>query len=292
MKYAVLFLLTVFNLHAFASQKNWTMSCEKFPHPLQGGYCVHIPTQNKSNDIAYYLHGSGGSEFQWQDDWYYTAQLRLEWERTGAKVPSIVSISFGPSWLLAEQNQSPYSGLFDFVTKQFIPMVEQRLGGLNGRRIVFGESMGGYNSTQLALKTALFDKAGIICSPMALISPFSDEKNVRNFVASTSAWQYYKDSDPNLVWRSVNELIQLVKGFYPTQELWDRADPVQLASRPTSLNTKMYVAVGFYDRYAAFEGNEAFVGRLANQGMNVEWRPQWGGHCSIDIPTFAEFLVK
>ncbi len=292
MKTITIFLVILLSISSFATPDNVESTCENFDQPLNGGYCIHKPKTNSSNDIVYYLHGGGGSEFTWQENWYYTSQIRTEWNKKGVQVPTVVSISFGESWLLAKQNESPYSGLFEVFTSKVIPMIEQSLGGLKGRRIVFGESMGGFNSIQLSLKTALFDKAGILCSPMAELSPFGTKQEVQRHIEKSSAWQYYKSHDPNAVINSVDSIIQLTKAFYPTKEAWSSSDPMKLAINSTSLSTEMYVAVGFYDRFAAYEGNEIFVGYLMSNGFKVDWRPQWGGHCAVDIPSLATFLVN
>jgi S-formylglutathione hydrolase FrmB len=277
---------------AFGATSNWNSKCEKFSQPIDGGYCVHIPDSHRSNDIAYYLHGGGGSEFSWQEEGFYTAQLRKEWSRQNSKLPTVVSISFGETWILVKKNASPHSGLFETVTAKIIPMIEKRLGGLKGRRIVFGESMGGFNSIQLSLRTSMFDKSGVICSPMTEVSPFASIQEIRKHIEGSSAWQYYKNHSPDTVLRSIDEVIQLAKAFYPTQEIWDLADPLNLAKTPRSKSTKVYVAIGFYDRLAAYEANEIFVKSLEKSGVSVDWRPQWGGHCSIDIPSLAAFLTQ
>lgn len=286
---ASLFLLLWLSVNAFAS--DFKSQCSKFSPPLTGGYCVHSPTGNSSGDILYYLHGRGNSEFTWQENWYYTAQLRDEWKKNGVSYPTVVSVSFGPTWILAEKNSSNNSGLFEIFTARVIPSIEAQIGGLNGRRIVFGDSMGGFNSIQLALKTSLFSKAGILCSPMSEISPFAPEKKILEHIKQSSAWQYYKDYDPNAVLDSVKAVIELTHAFYPSESDWSKADPIPLAKDSKS-STELYVAVGFYDRFAAYEGNEKFVSVLQSLGFKVDWRPQWGGHCAIDIQSLAKFLVE
>jgi hypothetical protein len=36
----------------------------------------------------------------------------------------------------------------------------------------------------------------------------------------------------------------------------------------------------------------SFAKTLKVRGANVEWRPQWGGHCAIDIVSLAAFLTR
>ncbi len=275
-----------------SSATDFTTKCDKFPAPLPGGYCVHIPNSNGSGDILYHLHGAGNSELTWGEEWYYTSQIRKEWKQHGFQVPTVVSVSFGPIWLLAEKNTSPQSGLLELFTQTIMPMIESKIGNIK-RRVVFGESMGGFNSVQLAFKTDLFDKVGILCAPMTEVSPFLNKEDLYSHVKKSSAWQYYKDHDPESVLRHVDRLVELATAFYPTEEDWKKADPLQLAKRRKSAKSpKFYSSAGFYDVYALYEGNELFAERLKKRGFDIEWRPMWGGHCTMDIPSLAKFLLE
>lgn len=271
---------------------DFKVQCDKFPALLTGGYCLHLPNNLGSGDIVYYLHGSGNNEFTWQEEWYYTAQVRKEWKEKKARLPIVVSISFGPIWLLAEKNSSQSSGLFELLISRIIPEIEKKLGGLKGRRLVLGESMGGFNSVQLGLKTAFFEKVAVLCAPMAGVSPFASELDIDAYVKKSSAWQYYKEVDPSVIDASVARIMKLIRSFFPTEDDWLKADPLKLAQMASKKTPLFYVSIGFYDKYVAFEGNEKFVEILRERGAQVEWRPQWGGHCSIDIPSLAAFLVQ
>ncbi len=294
MKTFSLFVLSLLCLNtSFAAEKPVVnIQCAAFEAPLKGGYCIHKPAQSRNRDIVYYLHGKGNSEKTWQDQFYYPAQIQQFWADHHLPFPTVVSISFGPIWILADKNASPGSGLLSVVSDKIIPTIEASLGGLKGRRIVVGESMGGFNSIQLAFKTKLFDKAGLICSPMATLSPFANQDDVKKFIEASGGWQYYKNSDPDTVNTAVSEMLFLSKGFFPTPEDWKTGNPLDLASQADadSLPT-LYIADGFYDKYLSYEATQLFVKTLKERGVRLQWRPQWGGHCSIDIPTLSRFLV-
>ncbi len=270
---------------------DYTSTCADFAAPLTGGYCVHIPTHHRSRDIVYHLHGRGGSQADWQDSFYYTQQIRTEWKKRRARLPVVISVSFGQVWLLAEKNASPYSGLFEVFTQQVMPQLENAVGGLRGRRIIFGESMGGFNTSQLALKTNLFNKAAILCAPMSDVSPFAPVDEIKSHIEKSSAYDYYKKSEPDLVLNTTLEIAQLVQAFMPTEADYARANPLNLVQTSRS-RTMLYIAAGFYDKYALYEGNEKFASLLTARRRHNEWRPQWGGHCAMDIPSLARFLVN
>lgn len=288
MRFLFLFLIFVSaQIHA----ADYASTCANFPAPLPGGYCIHKPTHHPSRDILYHLHGKGGSQADWADRFYYPEQIRQEWKTRRYYLPTVISVSFGPIWLLSEQNASPYSGLFEKFTRQVMPQLEAALGGLRGRRLVMGESMGGFNTLQLALKTHLFDKAAALCAPVSEVSPFAAPEVLQAYAEKSAAFEYYKTSQPNLVFDSVREAATLAKGFFPTEADYSRGNPLTLA-RTSRTGTPLYLAAGYYDKYALYEGTEKLVGVLQSRRWPVEWHAQWGGHCAMDIPSLARFLVQ
>jgi S-formylglutathione hydrolase FrmB len=287
----ILFCITVFAWSPIFAYQS-TISCGKNSGDLPGGYCIDKPADLTNKDIVYYFHGHTGSEKTWQSELNYTAQIRREWTKRKVHPPTVVAISFGPTWVLASKNSSGDSGLFEAFTEQVMPSIEKSLGGLKGRRIVFGESMGGVNTLQLALKSQYFKKAAEICAPMAEYSPFSSPTDIQAVLDKTVEWNYYKDQNPNPVSESVAEEIELAKLFFPTEQDWNTANPLLLAR---TVNThklpKLYISDGQIDQYASYEATEKFVGILKNRDVNLIWRPVWGAHCSIDIKSLAQFLV-
>lgn len=288
----VRFALGLFLIVGSAFASDVTVTCYPFGKPLVGGFCTHIPKDSRNLDLVYYLHGRGNNEKTWNETNYYPEQIRQQWKRTREDFPTVVSISFGGVWLLAEKNASDMSGLWEVFLKQIMPIVEKAVGGVKGKRVLVGESMGGFNSAQLALKTSLFARAAILCAPMSEVSPFASDAEIQSWIEKSSAWKVYKDSAPDNVKSTVDGIIQLSKAFYPTQADWDRANPIILARNANAdAAPRFYVAAGFYDPYLTYEGNQAFYKALLAKGVNVDWRPQWGGHCSMDIPSLARFIV-
>jgi len=143
------------------------------------------------------------------------------------------------------------------------------------------------------LKTKFFAKAAILCSPMADISPFASKEAIIEFAKKSAAWQYYKDSSPETVLNTIENAVRLSQTFFPTEKDWKGGDPLQLAPLFNAESTqKFYVSVGQYDKYVNYEGNEKFAEVLKAKGADVEWRPQWGGHCAIDIASLSKFLTE
>jgi pimeloyl-ACP methyl ester carboxylesterase len=272
---------------------DFSVTCQDFGSPLTGGFCIHRRLSSHNSDILYYFHGLGGDLTYWSGSSFYPAQVRQMWDEKHEDAPIVISISFGQVWLLAQKNSSPYSGLFEALVDNIIPQIEAMLGGLKGRRLLLGESMGGFNSMQLALKTHLFTKVAALCVPMADLPFDADGEAMQKYIEKSTAWQYYKDSAPNLMMESVSQMVQLTHTFYPLSSDWDAANPLTLMNSVEIQGLpQLYMAAGAYDRFALFEQDQNFARTLLSRGAQLEWRPQWGGHCAIDIPTLADFLIK
>ncbi len=260
-----------------------------------GRYCVLASKRLIQRNILYYFHGSGGSESSWNDELYFTSQIREYWKNRQMVAPTVVSVSYGPDGLLAQKNSSMKSGRFeDFVEIDF-PEIEKRVGFVPRQRTVLGESMGAFNSIQLALKTSLFSKAAILCAPIANgVSPFSSETELATYVKNSTVWQYYlaAHKDPTEIFQSVAAISRHSKAYFPREDEWRSADPIVLARTTTNNRVSLYLASGYYDRFVAYEGNKKFAEALKSRGIDVNWRPQWGGHCAIDIPSVASFLAN
>lgn len=249
--------------------------------PVSWKFCVYTETGSRNQDVLYYFHGRGLDEKAWGDDGYYTGMVRKAWQAHGAGAPTVIAISFGKDWLLVPKNKSPYSGLLDAFTAAVVPTMEARIGGVKGRRILLGESMGGFNGTAVALRTTLFAKAALLCPPMTTLSPFATEAEIVAFIERTKA-------SPE----KVRGAIQLSRAFLPEPADYDAASPLQLAEKASSATPPLYVSCGSYDEYGFFEGAERFAATARARGTKVAWRPLQGGHCAVDIESVAAFLLR
>lgn len=260
---------------------------------IDGKYCLYEPKHSTSTDLIYHLHGMFFSEKSWGSDGFYTAQIRDEWKANDVNFPTVVSISFDKVWLLAEKNSSDKSGLFEVFTKKIMPKIESKIKFKLNRRILWGESMGGYNSSLLALKTNYFDKAAILCAPMSTVTPFAAKNIIKKHIENTAAWSHYeKISSEKTVWSRVYGIVKLAKSYYPSPEEYKLGNPLALAKTSENKSTKFYVSVGYYDQFASFEANKVFYKILKNRGYDVTWRQLWGEHCSMDIQSLAKFFIN
>jgi hypothetical protein len=127
-------------------------SCREFAGPRPWSACVTRTKGSRNPDVLYYLHGGEDDERQWSKTTGYAELIRKRWQAKGFSPPAVAAVSFGRLWLLAEKNASPESGLFEEFTGTVMPTVESQLVERPRRRLLLGESMGGFNAAVLALK--------------------------------------------------------------------------------------------------------------------------------------------
>ena len=245
-------------------------------------YCVYQAKQGTNGAVAYHLHGKSLDENSWNDDTYYTSMLQKSWAEKLVKPPTIVSVSFGPIWLLVPKNSSPQSGLLEKFVNEIIPKVESRLGKPQ-HRYIFGESMGGLNSLIVGLKTnGIFSKVAALCPVIYSSRPSVRLSEINKILERTGA-------DPKTVFGA----IALSKKYVSNDSEWDDISPLELVKKITQQkNPKFYLSCGLYDKYGNFEGTELLAKAMEASGVQVDWHPLYGGHCAIDVVSLANFLAE
>ncbi len=245
-------------------------------------YCVHRAAGGVNGDVAYHLHGRNGGAEVWNDPTYFTAQLQAYWQNAGLVPPTVISLSYGPVWLLASKGQADSSGLLDTIWRD-ISAIETRVGPPK-RRLLMGESMGGLNSLVLGLSQPQhFDKVAALCPAVYLASPFTPISQIREGIVRTGA-------DPRIVFG----IWHLSRRYVATAEEWSRFSPLALiegASVP-QMRLSLYLSAGLYDRYGLYEGTERLAQRAAQRGVSTHWHPLYGGHCAIDVVSLGTFLLR
>lgn len=245
-------------------------------------YCVYRASGGVNGDVLYHLHGRNLEAEIWNDPTYYTAMVQAYWQSAGRLPPTVVSLSYGPVWLLAPKGQAPHSGLLESIGPH-IAAIEARLGPPR-RRLLMGESMGGLNSLVLGLNQPLrFDKVAALCPNVYLDSPFAPFGQIRQAIQRTGA-------DP----RTVLGIWKLARGYVANEEEWRRMSPLALIEADALLQARpsLYLSGGLYDRYGLYEGIEKLARRAAQRGLPTEWHPLYGGHCAIDVASLGAFLLR
>ncbi|MFM5948497.1 MAG: alpha/beta hydrolase-fold protein [Novosphingobium sp.] len=243
-------------------------------------YCVFRARAGTNGDVVYHLHGRKLDEHVWNDDTYWTALVQAEWQRNKALPPMVVTVSYGPTWLLTPKGKQEDSGLLDdFIAR--LPQIEGKIG-IPRRRILLGESMGGLNVLIAGLTHhEHFAKIASLCPGVYGISPFASLSEMRATLQRTGA-------DPKIgfgVW-------MLARRYVADDAEWRRISPIDLINRADGTYPPLYLSNGLYDAYGNFEGTQRLAAIAAEKGNPVEWHPLYGGHCAIDTASLARFLAS
>jgi pimeloyl-ACP methyl ester carboxylesterase len=244
-------------------------------------YCVHTATGGVNGDVVYHLHGRNLEAEVWNDPTYFTALLQAHWQNAGLLPPTVISLSYGPVWLLAPQGQAEHSGLLGTIWDD-MKALEARVGAPR-RRMLMGESMGGLNSLVLGLSLPQhFDKVAALCPAVYRHSPFAPLGELRDAMVRTGA-------DP----RAIAGIWRVSRGYVATADDWRRFSPLALIEDVgPQARPGLYLSAGLHDRYGLYEGTEHLAQRAAQRGLPTEWHPLYGGHCAIDIASLGTFLVR
>lgn len=252
---------------------------------LQGRlrYCINRDVAGVNGDWVYHLHGRNLDETIWNDPSYMTALIQGVWQQKGQRPPTVVTLSYGPVWLLTPKGKTEASGLLEQISVD-MEAIEARHGRPTSR-LLLGESMGGLNALILGLsRPERFAKVAALCPGVYVDSPFASLGQLKAALERTGA-------DPKI---GIG-VLSLARQYVADDAEWQKVSPLALIEQPLlapSQRPQLYVSNGLYDRYGNFEGSQRLVERARIQGWQTEWHPIYGGHCASDIDSLASFLLK
>lgn len=243
-------------------------------------YCVYRAVGGVNGDIVYHLHGRGLDEGVWNDDTYFTAMLQARWQAQGATAPTVVTLSYGRTWLLTPKGGKADSGLLDDMMRR-LPAIEARIGQPR-RRMLLGESMGGLNVLVAGLShPSEFAKVAALCPGVYVDSPFASLPTLAAALRRTGA-------NPKIAFG----VRTLARTYVADEAEWRRVSPLALIDQATPRYPKLYLSCGLYDAYGNFEGTERLARAAREHGVETEWTPLYGGHCATDVNSVADFLLR
>jgi hypothetical protein len=245
-------------------------------------YCVHKAKQGNNGGIVYHLHGRNLDEHTWNDDTFYTSLIQNYWATSNRIPPIVVTVSYGPIWLLTKKGSLEKSGLLDRFILGTIPKIEAQLAMTPTYRAVMGESMGGLNSLIAGLSYPLvFNRVAALCPSVYRVSPFDSFRTIWNEIKVTGAEI-----------RVIGGLILLAREYVSNVSEWEAIRPLTLIKNLDSqAKIDIYLSAPLYDRYGLFSGASDMADIAKSRGLSLKWHPLYGGHCAVDINSIGEFLL-
>lgn len=250
------------------------MICSQMSDPIPWSLCVTQDPSSDSRDLLVHFHGRRGTARWWNDKTYYTAELYEHWRAAGVEAPTVVSISFGPLWVLTDEARDGFAGP---VLEQARAHAELFAGHNFTRTRLVGESMGGYNALIAALDANTpFDRVAALCPPLTTTSPFG--AGVFSRFGESSAREGFM-------------LLAFSRAFFDDDADWRATDPVARVLAGESFEPSLFVSCGEHDPWGCLKGGQALTDAVNAQGGDVQWRVLPEGHCAIDTQGLATFLT-
>lgn len=242
-------------------------------------FCYRKLNTTNSNDIIYFFHGLEGSEETWFTQYLGTLIIQKWWRHWGYR-PRIVTISFGPEWLLVNNQRFPLLSLFK---RNIMPILEEKMGGIkSGRRNLIGQSMGGFNAALAALKSpGSFSRVALLCPAIATVGPYSSNREIESYIERTGASR-----------KLVDKMLSISRAVFIDQNDWRQHDPLALIQRYSSATkSKFHISVGVADDYGFQEGSEKFHKLAKAELFSSTWQLMPGGHCNFARQAAARFIM-
>ncbi len=251
------------------------MTCTDMSNPIPWSLCVTQDPASRSQDLLVHFHGRRGTARWWNDKTYYTAELYDHWAADGVDAPTVVSISFGPLWVLTDETEAAFQ---DSVLDQAVAHAESLAGHSFPRTRLVGESMGGYNALLASLDPATpFDKVAALCPPLTTTSPFGG-----------GVFSRFTESS----FREGFMLLAFSHAFFDDDADWRGKDPVPRILAGEEPKPALFMSCGEHDPWGCLKGGQALADAVRTQGGDMQWHVLPEGHCAIDTNSLATFLTE
>jgi len=241
-------------------------------------YCISTTPTDRPTEVLYYFHGLLGDEKQFFKD-KRALKAREIW---GQKSPTIITISYGPEWLLVKKNSRPNSGLLKHFQEKALPYIESKLNFKPTKRYLVGASMGGANALSLYFDNPkLFDKYAALCPAIMGIGPFVSKEERKKYVSLTGAKMLYVQLARFLMWL-----------YFPTNDLFNKENPLSRVSELNPNSPNLYLSCGRQDQFGFFYGTSKFYEGGLKKKAPLAFSAVDGGHCAFDSERLAYFFMN
>ncbi|HUP57231.1 MAG TPA: alpha/beta hydrolase-fold protein [Bdellovibrionota bacterium] len=262
----------------------WQSVCTPLESPVKGSYCVHTDPGSAGDDVLFYFAGRGTGPMKWFEE--YPAILDY-WRTHGSTTPTVVTMAFDTFagwWLLTDEKPDGSPALYSFVADELMPRIERELGGVRGRRLLMGRSMGGFNAIQLLSRRQRdFERAALLCPAILTVSSYSPAQETFDYMKRTGADVF-----------SMMVLHLFNRTSFRDDAHWKEHSPLEIGAKFLGPDTpRLHISCGMQDHYGFQEGAEKFaeLARSLSQ-QEVTWQPVPGNHCSFDSEAIARYFTE
>ena len=281
------FLFLIFFITACAkSEKSIEIKTDCQTMSLQGydfGFCHESVKGSTSKDVILYFHGLTVTEKAWKNLGF---RHEIRYGKHYLKdYPAVVSVSFGSAWFLTDVSYLKKSRLEVF-TEDFLPKLNSILGFNAERKILMGESMGGFNVLRLAAyKPQEFDRVVATCPAVMAIGPHDPTSRVIEFL-----WD-----KPYVDKLLLMKVMPFAVWEFPTSQDWDNNNPLKLIESSNYRLPPLLITSNQFDEYGFNVGITRLTDKMLARKQPVQVVNEEGRHCYYSSATFEalnNFLSK
>jgi hypothetical protein len=234
----------------------WQTSCGDIAGVSGARYCFHQTGPNPQYTI-WFFHGAGDSEEVFRHS-PFPQDSYIELEK-GLPSVNIVTISYGPSWIMTDardRSLTPANATVDVFTSQIVPFIVKKFHPVEPYSAM-GHSQGGINvATICAASPDMWSKCVLLnpmlpsCDPYnpLICPPFPSRLGLLAWGPSILIWSNYSETE----WRTTKPEILLKK----TKKL-----------------PKSFVTACLSDQFGLFAGPKAWSDQANQLGFSSVWVP-------------------
>lgn len=226
-------------------------------------YCIYQNSPEPKSTI-WFFHGLADDHNVFKDP----QGNRISYRYFMEQVPEvrIVAISYGTLWMLSPasaRTEEPVQGTLEVFRNQIVPFIESQ-ATLPRPWTVMGQSMGGFNASQLCAGAPdLWQKCVLLNSMMPSCDPFTGAfAGGLNPVGGGFGYINACHPGPDAMVKD-----QFTAGEYAVQQ------PIETLKKATQL-PQTYVTACELDDFGLFTGPKSWVIQAEAKGFEIQWSPK------------------
>lgn len=274
--------------HFMGKETGLSVTCKEMNGEVSWKYCLSRTPLSNNEELVYFFHEGDGDEHSWSAPDNLGRAIRDEWRKHESSHPPIViSISFGQNWFLtAGKPQNKHGlqfGLRKLFLNKIIPFIEHDVLTVppTSRHLV-GISMGAFNAGQLAFHgNSTFSSVSLICPALSIPQQQANE-TVKALAARVGGTEVY-----------IEELLKISGVLFNDEKSLQNNSVLVLAQQNTPNSKRFYISSGQDDEFGFYQPALKLHTVLQdNAEISSVFKQVKGGHCSMDPPSLARFLLS